>query len=733
MKIWKCPVCGSSHAAFLCPYCGFDESKNPANYPSIFRLSDSHKKLFSCFLYDGKASAKRADDALERQDYDSARAWYHAAAWQGHIPSQCLLGDYYSSIGNDEKAALFWYKKAADSGNSKAQYELAEHIKSSDDTALLKECLDLYERSAKSGYAKAQHVMGELHHGKDAEFWYQKAADQGYAKSMFALACLYENSRPEEETTALYLRAAELGSADAQREVWTRYLSKETHPGFYNILEKTEESRWYDISFRHHEWMLQETFFRFLFDTPTSEHKKQCLSQLNEDFTPYWLKTDANVLEKLKKQIQNRQYDKLLHDLSSDPSITSQVLRSYYTCKGLGTEKNLYSDGSYFMILVNNTFRNSCDYAEFIEKYAVWGCRDLQFDLGFCYANGFGVPADPEKAVYWYKKAESWNPTAVWRELGILYKNNKDDVQALSFYQKAADAGDPESYFRLGQYFIKRIINENPCQMFQYFEKGAALGHAQAQAYLGICYDTGIGTEHNAQKAVYWYEKAADQWDSTGLTRLGFCLENGRGISKDPAKAVHYYQKAADQMDGYACYLLSKCYENGVGITPDPELAKRYLDRSVILGNAMSMLTNIPQKYYLGNLLETLYTVMERFYGYIPDENPISAIADTFFEEKNYDKAAYWYQRLISAGYISPTTYFKLGECCFLMGNSDNTQYNNALNWYKKADEHAAAHRQIGIIYKYGYGVPTDKKEAKKWLKSACRLGDLEAVKHLIF
>ena len=53
--------------------------------------------------------------------------------------------------------------------------------------------------------------------------------------------------------------------------------------------------------------------------------------------------------------------------------------------------------------------------------------------------------------------------------------------------------------------------------------------------------------------------------------------------------------------------------------------------------------------------------------------------------------------------------------------------------WYKKAGDHAAAHRQIGIMYKHGYGVSPDKKEAKKWLKSAVKLGDYEAVKHLLF
>jgi len=738
MNLWICPACQTANnASLVCQLCGFDERNNLSRYPSVFRLSSRQKQHYTYTLYDAESSVKKADAFLENQDYASARAWYLSAANKGHSRAQRMLGDYYSSVGDDETQAIYWYKQAAASGDPQAQYELAVYYSSSDETDLLKQAYDLYEHSANAGFAKSQYIMGELNCGEEAAFWYQKAADQDYAKALCELAddqkYYNENSYPEDETFALYLKAATLGAGRAQREVWNHYLQEQEYPVFHSVLEKNDESRWYHTAFEHHEWIMKEVFFHFLLQTDISEQKQKCLNKLKEDEVLSWPNTDSEILAQLKHLIQNAQYEKLMQFLASEDSMLAQVLRHYYTCKGLGVEQNFHFSGTTFMIMADGLFGDGITYAEAIEKYAVWGCHDLQFDLGYCYAHGFGVPVDTEKAAYWYQKAESWNPAAVWRELGILYANIKDYKTALSFYQKAADSNDPEACFRLGKYFrpyhINNIYHQDVTHMFQYFEKAAMLGHPQAQSLLGTCFDAGLGTIHDTEKAVYWYKKAAAQWDAIGLTRLGICLEKGCGIAKNVKEAVLCYQKAADQMDGYACYQLAKCYETGNGTECHPALSKEYLERSQKLGNAMSTLYDIATSVPYSRVLNSICTVMENFYGYITDEVLLLTIAETCFNEKEYADAAVWYHRLISAGYISSDTYFHLGECFF----QREKHYSHAMYWYKKAGDHAAAHRQIGIMYKHGYGVSPDKKEAKKWLKSAVKLGDYEAVKHLLF
>lgn len=57
----------------------------------------------------------------------------------------------------------------------------------------------------------------------------------------------------------------------------------------------------------------------------------------------------------------------------------------------------------------------------------------------------------------------------------------------------------------------------------------AEQGHADAQAYLGYCYDVGKGVTQDYAQAVYWYQKAAEQGNVAALKNLGLCYEYGKG------------------------------------------------------------------------------------------------------------------------------------------------------------------------------------------------------------
>ena len=58
----------------------------------------------------------------------------------------------------------------------------------------------------------------------------------------------------------------------------------------------------------------------------------------------------------------------------------------------------------------------------------------------------------------------------------------------------------------------------------------AEQGHADAQAYLGYCYDVGKGVTQDYAQAVYWYQKAAEQGNVAALKNLGLCYEYGKGV-----------------------------------------------------------------------------------------------------------------------------------------------------------------------------------------------------------
>ena len=49
-------------------------------------------------------------------------------------------------------------------------------------------------------------------------------------------------------------------------------------------------------------------------------------------------------------------------------------------------------------------------------------------------------------------------------------------------------------------------------------------------------------TQSDAE-AVHWYRKAADQGDAEAQFYLGVCYDNGQGVPKDETEAVKWYRR----------------------------------------------------------------------------------------------------------------------------------------------------------------------------------------------
>ncbi len=120
---------------------------------------------------------------------------------------------------------------------------------------------------------------------------------------------------------------------------------------------------------------------------------------------------------------------------------------------------------------------------------AVWldqaekGSIDAQIKIGnSCYRNGFGVPQDGAKAIYWLEKAAAQNsPIAMWA-LGRMYSGDRD-------------------------------IPRDDAKAFYWTEKSAQVGHAWTDVWVELklaqMYESGQGTKRDLQKAQEWAQKAA--------------------------------------------------------------------------------------------------------------------------------------------------------------------------------------------------------------------------------
>ena len=76
--------------------------------------------------------------------------------------------------------------------------------------------------------------------------------------------------------------------------------------------------------------------------------------------------------------------------------------------------------------------------------------------------------------------------------------------------------------------------------------KSANNGYDSGQYKLGLCYENGIGTKKDYNKAFEWYLKSANNGKFAGYYNLGKCYHYGLGTEVNTKEAVVWYKKALD-------------------------------------------------------------------------------------------------------------------------------------------------------------------------------------------
>ena len=115
-----------------------------------------------------------------------------------------------------------------------------------------------------------------------------------------------------------------------------------------------------------------------------------------------------------------------------------------------------------------------------VERWAKQGDRDAAFLLGAAHDDGLVVAQDPQKALFWYRKAA-----------------NAGQAMAMYNLAKGHDMG----------LFIPR----DHAQGRNWLEQAAQQGHAEAMHYLGWKYEKGFGVPRDLEQAHHWYSQASSR------------------------------------------------------------------------------------------------------------------------------------------------------------------------------------------------------------------------------
>jgi hypothetical protein len=204
-----------------------------------------------------------------------------------------------------------------------------------------------------------------------------------------------------------------------------------------------------------------------------------------------------------------------------------------------------------------------------------------------------------EDITFLKKKAEQGNPDALFK-LGYCYFYGQeglsvDHSKAREYLTKAASAGSITGACLLGE-FLEFVANDS-IEALYYYQMAAEAGFPHAQWATANLYYTGKGgIKRDNEKAVYWYRQAAlndvkeAQFVMGELCRTG--LESA-SLEKDTNQALSWYKKS--EVNGYepAAIRIKLFFPNGIFQDRKPVTDNKPIKEPVIVSEISSLQNDI--------------------------------------------------------------------------------------------------------------------------------------------
>ncbi|RHZ57536.1 hypothetical protein Glove_386g18 [Diversispora epigaea] len=176
-----------------------------------------------------------------------------------------------------------------------------------------------------------------------------------------------------------------------------------------------------------------------------------------------------------------------------------------------------------------------------------------------------------------------------------------------------------------------------------------------------------------------------------GQICLGICYQQGIGTTKDEEKAFEWYMKSAEGGSNRGQFSLGNCYRDGIGITKDEEKAFRWYMKSAEGGNSSA---------------QTLI-------GFKPTENEEGNSVYHEQHEINEEKIFHRYLKSAEENTDGQNKF----SYCYLLGIGTTKDDDKAFQWYIKSAEGGNSGGQYSLANCYfnGIGTTKDEKKALHW------------------
>jgi TPR repeat protein len=136
---------------------------------------------------------------------------------------------------------------------------------------------------------------------------------------------------------------------------------------------------------------------------------------------------------------------------------------------------------------------------------------------------------------------DAYTPVEDLYNIGVDAYNSQDYQAAIHYYTLAAEKGYGYAMNNLAHiyYMVDDYVDHD--KAFYWYEKGAAAGNTNAMNGLSLCYQNGIGTIPDRDKAIALLQQAASDGLAVAHNNLGFLY-----FDNDPDQALYHYQQAEE-------------------------------------------------------------------------------------------------------------------------------------------------------------------------------------------
>ena len=324
------------------------------------------------------------------------------------------------------------------------------------------------------------------------------------------------------------------------------------------------------------------------------------------------------------------------------------------------------------------------------------------------------------------KKEKSTNSINVeeLRQKGIeASKSIRDVPTAVKYLEEAADHGDIESFYLLGEVYYKGFDKfYNPKEAMKWYLKASKYNHGKAEYRIARMYDNGAGVKSSDHEFIKWLKKAAED----NCASAQFYLGDGYGsgwIESDPKKAIYWMKKSIENGcdEGFQCGM----YET------DPEIECLWYEIGAIKGNFSAFLnledmyTDNPeiQPRVQKKVAEYLIKRVNGSNEPVPNIGLKLTLAEAQYglslayrDGKGVEQSEDMAWELLKQSIHNGNLIAKGDYAISLYKQGTDESYREAYKLFNELaqNNNSTAEYYLGLIYESGYGAPQSFEEAAK-------------------